>query len=133
PALRIEDVRDLADVAVMPRDDLEDRLRLVLLEGDPPRDLPHLAHAVQDLRPPADLRQLGGGRVQEERRQEPWVLDPVGPTLVPEPEDHRVAVVVAVCIDDPAVHGGLPPETYARRLRALEGPGGRGRVKCAPW
>src|SRR5438874_13216404 len=127
PAVRIEDVRDLADVAVVPRRDLEDRLRLAVLEGDPPRDLPRLADAVPDLGPPADLRQLGGGRVQEERRQEPRVLDPVGPALVPEPEDHRVAVVVAVCIDDPAVDARLPPERNETRLKALEGLRGRGR------
>src|SRR5438552_6913576 len=126
-AVRVEDVRELADVAVVPRDDLQDGLRLLVLEGDPAGDLPHLADAVQDLRPPADLRQLGGGRVQIERRQEPRIFDPVGPSLVPEPEDHGIAVVVAVGIDDPAVRGGLPPETYARRLRVLEGPWGRGR------
>ncbi len=109
PSVRIEDVRDLADVAVVPRDDLQDPLRLVVLEGDPAGDLSDLAHAVQDLRALADRGQVGGGRVQVERRQEPRVLDAMRASLVPEPEDHRIAVVVAVGIDDPAVHGGLPP------------------------
>src|SRR3972149_5747355 len=69
-------------------------------QGSPPR------------RPaPSDPGQVGGGRVQEKRRQEPRILDSVGVPFVPEPEDHRVAVVVPVGVDDPAVRGRTPP-TY---------------------
>src|SRR5438552_18326183 len=107
-AVRVEDVRDLADVAVVPRDDLQDGLRLVVLEGDPAGDLPHLADAVQDLRPPADLRQLGGGRVQIERRQEPRVLDPMRPPPVQKQKDQEFAAVVALAIENPALRADFP-------------------------
>src|SRR6266571_3811431 len=108
PAVRVEDVREIADVAVMPRHDLQDGLRLVVLEGDPPRDLAHLPHAVEDLDAPSDRGQLAERRMQEERRPGPRVLDAMRAVLVPEPEDHRVAVVVGVGVDDPAVREDSP-------------------------
>jgi len=46
--------------------------------------------------------------VQEERRHDPRVLDPMRPSLVPEPEDDRVAVVVRIGVDDPAVRRVFP-------------------------
>src|SRR6266516_3548860 len=73
PAVRVEDVREVADVAEMPRHDLQDGLRLVVLEGDPPRDLAHLPHAIEDLDAPSDRGQLAGRRMQEERRPGPRV------------------------------------------------------------
>src|SRR5437867_8286852 len=108
-AVRVEDVRETPDVAVMPRHDLQDGPRLVVLEGDALRDVSDLLHAVQDLDATADRREVGGVCMQEERRHDPRVLDPMRPPLVPEPEDHRVAVVIPVRVDDPTVRERAPP------------------------
>src|SRR3989449_11642243 len=92
-AVRVEDVRETPDVAVMPRHDLEDGPRLVVLEGDALPDLSYVADAVQDLDPSADCGELGRRCVQEERGHDPRVLDPMRAPLVPQPEDHRVAIL----------------------------------------
>src|SRR3989441_915838 len=58
PAVRVEDVREASDVAVMPRHDLQDGFPLVVLEGDALRDVSDLPYAVQDLDSSADRREL---------------------------------------------------------------------------
>src|SRR5437899_11336018 len=88
PAVRVEDVREASDVAVMPRHDLQDGFPLVVLEGDALRDVSDLPYAVQDLDSSADRRELGRRRVQEERRHDPRVLDSMLDPIVPEPDDH---------------------------------------------
>jgi len=109
-AVRVEDARDLAQVAVAPWHDFQDGGGLVILEGDPPLDLADLPHAVEDLDASPDCGQLARRRVEEERREELRVLDPMGPPLVPEPEDHRVPVVVPIRVDDPSVR--VAPPSY---------------------
>src|SRR5207249_1926694 len=102
-AVRVEDVRETPDIAVMPWHDLQDGPRLVVLEGDTLRGVSDLAHAVQDFDATTNRRELGRVCMQEERRHDPRVLDPMRASIVPQPEDHRVAVVVPVRVDDPAV------------------------------
>src|SRR5437870_11572942 len=109
PAVRVEDVRETPDIAVMPWHDLQDGPRLVVLEGDTVRGVSDLLHAVQDLDATADRREVGGVCMQEERRHDPRVLDSMRAPLVPEPEDHRVAVVIPVRVDDPTVRERAPP------------------------
>src|SRR3989442_3548759 len=110
-AVRVEDVRETPDVAVMPRHDFQDGPRLVVLEGDALRDVSDLLHAVQDLDATADRRADGGVVMQKERRHDPPHLDPMRPPLVPEPADHRVPVLIPVAVDDPTLRGPTHPSS----------------------
>src|SRR5436309_12792565 len=113
-AVRVEDVRETPDVAVMPRHDLQDGPRLVVLEGDALRDVSDLLHAVQDLDATADRREAGGVCMQEERRHDPRVIDPMRPPLVPAPEDHRRAAAIPIRFADPTLLVRAPRPTRAR-------------------
>jgi hypothetical protein len=107
-AVGVEDASDLGQVAVVSRHDLEDGFGLVVLEGDASLDLADLAHAIEDLDATPEGGELARRGVQEEGRHEARVLDPVRALLVPEPEDHRVLVVVRIRVDDPSVRGTPP-------------------------
>jgi len=85
PAVRRDDLRDVLEIFVVPRDDLENRHGLLAPDVDPPLDLPHLFHLVKDFEALPDLVPLGGWRADEERHLELRVLDPMGPALAPQP------------------------------------------------
>ncbi len=126
----VEDAGDLRQVAVVPRDDLEDGSRVVVLQSDAPLDLAHLAHAVEDLDATPEGGELARRGVQEEGGHEARVHDALRSLLVPEPEDHRVLVVVCIRVDDPSVRGS-PPVPSLRDGRVHQRMPGRGPRKCA--
>ena len=126
PAVRVDDLRDILELAVVTGHDLEDGDRVLAPDVHPPLDLADFLHLVEDLEAfphPWDLLRRGS---HEERRLEGLVLDAVGALLVPEPEDDCVLVVVRIRVDEPALRGWTPPWTErfgGGRLR--RGVGGR--------
>ena len=126
PAVRVHDPRDVLELAVVARDDLEDGDGLLAPDVHPPLDLADLLHLVEDLQSLPHVRNLGGRGTDEEGGLEVRVLDAVGPVLVPEPEDDCVLVVVRIRVDEPALRGATPP-CRGIRGRAVKAEG-RGEV-----
>ena len=122
-AVGVEDVSHALQVAVVAGHDLQDGLRLVILQGNTVGDLAYLLHPIEDLDASLDRGQIARRCMQEERRHESRVLDAMGAALVPEPKDHRVLVVVRVGVDDPAVQESppVPPSGPAGHIRRCGG------------
>ena len=105
----VDGVREVLEVGIPPREDLEDGDLLPTLETDSPPDEMRLPDAVEDLHALAELLQVLQGRVNEERRVVGYVLDAVRLAPGPQPEDEAVLLMVRVGVEDPALHGHLPP------------------------
>jgi len=108
PAVRIDDVGEFPEIAVVARDDFEHGNGVLDREVDSPLRGAGLLHRVEDLDALRDCGQLVGVRMEEERHGEVSVFDALRALRGPQPQDHRIAVVVWVCVDEPALRGDSP-------------------------